>query len=475
MKRVKLFLTAIILMQAAFVQSQVDLQNTGTLFITGGSDILYINGALTNTVSGALTNNGSLYVRQNLTNGQAAMPVGTGTLYLNGTSAQIVGGTQPFRTFNLVTNNASGMSLNANLSVSGAHTFTSGVITTSVTPNYLIYEAGSSHSGSADSRHVNGWVKKIGNSNFTFPVGNGTFLRNTAIGNLSASSEFNCKYYLVTPNPTNVLVPILLVDNNEYWDITRVSGGTADITLNWDNSKIAFPPFVLNQIKVVNYFGGLWTDRGGSATGNILTTGVITASGVGSFGFYTFGSTDWFVPLQFLKFTAQRKQNYSQLDWSTARELNAEKYEIERSEDGISYRSIGIVLAHNAGGTNNYQYNDALLLNGTAWYRIRSVDKNGRYNYSTVAVVSDRSKEGGLYVINNPVYQFIHISTGSAYAGSYEYSLINTAGQLVQKGNMMANTGAVSTIPLAAAITPGIYVLDIKNNTHRLTQKIVVR
>ncbi len=475
MKRVKLFLTVIVLMQAAFVQSQVDLQNTGTLFITGGSDILYINGALTNTVSGALTNNGSLYVRQNVTNGQAAMPVGTGTLYLNGTSAQIVGGTQPFRTFNLVTNNAAGITLNANLSVSGAHTFTSGVIATSVTPNYLIYEAGSSHSGSADSRHVNGWVKKIGNSNFTFPVGNGTFLRNTAIGNLSASSEFNCKFFLVTPNPTNILAPILLVDNNEYWDITRVSGGTADITLNWDNSKIAFPPFVLNQIKAANYFGGLWTDRGGSATGNILTTGVITASGVGSFGLYTFGSTDWFVPLQFLKFTAQRKQNYSQLDWSTTRELNTDKYEIERSEDGISYRRIGMVTAHNASGTNNYQYNDVLLLNGTAWYRIRSIDKNGQNNYSPVAVVLERSKVGGLYVINNPVYQFIHISTGSTYAGNYEYSLINTAGQLVQKGNMVANAGAVSTIPLTAAITPGIYVLDIKNNTHRLTQKIVVR
>ncbi len=475
MKRVKLFLTIIVLMQVVFVQSQIDLQNTGTLVITGGSDILYINGALTNTVSGALTNNGSLYVRQNLTNGQAAMPVGTGTLYLNGTSAQIVGGAQLFRTFNLVTNNASGITLNANLSVSGAHTFTSGIITTSVTPNYLIYEAGASHTGSADSRHVNGWVKKIGNSNFTFPVGNGTFLRNAAIGNLSASSEFNCKYYLVTPNPTNVLTPILLVDNNEYWDITRLSGGTADITLNWDNSKIAFPPFVLNQIKVVNYFGGLWTDRGGSATGNILTTGVITATGVGSFGLYSFGSTDWFVPLQFLKFTAQRKQNYSQLDWSTTRELNAEKYEIERSEDGISYRRIGITLAHNGNGTNKYQYNDALLLNGTAWYRIRSVDKNGRYNYSTVAVVTERSEEGGLYVINNPVYQFIHISTGSVNAGNYEYSLINTGGQLMQKGNITANAGAVSTIPLAAAITPGIYVLDVKNNTHRLTQKIVVR
>ncbi len=156
------------------IQAQTNVTNTGTLYISTSSDILHVTGDFTNNSGSALTNNGNLYVKQNLSNSQSAMAVGTGTLYLNGTSAQTVSGSQPFKTYNFVSNNSSGITLNNNLSVSGTHTFTSGLITTSATPNYLIYETGSSYSGNGDTKHVNGWVKKSGNTNFTFPVGDNT-------------------------------------------------------------------------------------------------------------------------------------------------------------------------------------------------------------------------------------------------------------------------------------------------------------
>ena len=134
-------------------QSQVTLQNNGTLYIADKSDILYINGTFANAKTGALTNNGSLYVRKNLINGEPDMPVGGGTLYLNGNVLQIVGGTEPFRTFNLVTDNKAGIILNANLHVNGVHAFSNGVITTSTSPNYLVYESNSSYLESSDTRH----------------------------------------------------------------------------------------------------------------------------------------------------------------------------------------------------------------------------------------------------------------------------------------------------------------------------------
>lgn len=476
MKKAKLFIATLLVMQAAFVQAQSDVQNTGVLYVSTGSDILYINGALTNTSAAALTNNGSLYVRNNLTNGQASMAVGTGTLYLNGGVAQIVAGTQPFRTFNLVTDNTAGMTLNANLHVSGTHTFTNGVIATSVTPNYLVYEAGSSYTGAADGRHVNGWVKKFGNTNFTFPVGNATYLRSVTLTGLTASSEFNAKHNMVTPNATNVASPITLVDTYEYWDIPRVSGGNAQVTMNWDNSKVPFPNFPLAEIRAVQYSGGLWTSRGGTATGNTTTTGTITSNVVTTFGQFTFGSMDWFVPLQFLRFTAQRKQGYTQLDWATSREFNANHFDVERSDDGISFRKIGSTAAQNTSGNNQYLYNDNLPLNGTAWYRIRSVDKDGQYKYSNIAVVTERGNNSeGMYVINNPAYQYIYLFSGADRAGNYDYSLVNAGGQLMQKGKITTTAGGVTTISLSAAMAPGIYILDVRNSKHRLSQRIVVR
>src|SRR5438034_3762225 len=171
MKKYLLITLAICLMNCINVNAQVDLKNTGVLYVNSSGDTLYINGNFNNTSAAALTNNGNFYIRQNLTNDQSSMAVGTGTLYLNGSAAQTVAGAQIFKTYNFLSNNASDITLNNNLSVSGAHTFTAGLITTSATPNYLVYEAGSSYNGDGDSKHVNGWVKKYGSTDFTFPVG----------------------------------------------------------------------------------------------------------------------------------------------------------------------------------------------------------------------------------------------------------------------------------------------------------------
>lgn len=404
-------------------------------------------------------------------NNQSSVAAGTGTLYLNGSIAQIVSGTQPFNTFNLNTDNSLGITLNTNLTVAGVHTFTNGRITTSATPNFLVYQAGSSYSGASDARHVNGWVKKFGTTNFTFPVGNGTYLRSADIQSLSGSSEFNARYYNgPTPNSTNVIAPLLLVDVNEYLDITRVSGGTASIGLNWDNSKVAMPNFILAEIRVAGQSAGFWSNQGGSASGNILTTGNITSAPVGTFGLFTLGSINWTVPVKLLQFTGVRKSGFSQLDWAISRESNASLFDIERSDDGRNFSKIGAVLA--SSGTS-YGFNDYLPVKGNAWYRLRIVDRNNAVTYSTVVMVTDRVQNEGLYVVSNPVTQNIYVSASGSYIGQYDYSIYTSTGQLVQRGNI--NTSGITTIPLASMVTAGTYILDMRNSNHRLTQKIIVR
>ena len=181
------------LLVCSYTSAQEAFTNTGSLQVHSGGTLSGF-GAFTNTSSGALVNNGALYLKANVSNSEAAMSAGTGTLYLNGGSAQAINGSAALKTYNFVSNNTAGITLNNNLSVSGAHTFTSGIIATSATPNYLVYEAGSSYSGNGNARHVNGWVKKFGSTNFIFPVGNGTVERTVAINSLSANSEFNARY-----------------------------------------------------------------------------------------------------------------------------------------------------------------------------------------------------------------------------------------------------------------------------------------
>ncbi len=474
MKKMIWFLL-IFFLAVSFVNAQVNLQNTGVLFSTGSSDTIYINGDFTNTSAAIFTNNGRTYLKQNLINDQASMTAGTGTLYLNGTAAQTVSGTQIFKTYNLETNNASGVILNNNLSVGGVHTYTAGMITTAATPNYMIYEAGSSYTGSNDSRHVNGWVKKLGNTNFTFPVGTTIYERSIALTNLTAVSEFAVKHNITaTPNRYSLFNPLVYVDSAEHWIINKISGSAAQIAMNWDHSKVPFPNLMVSDIRVAYYDGTFWRGIGGSATGSALTTGNVTSNSVSAFNsYFTFGSVSYVLPLQIISFTAGSVNDLTKLNWTITNELNVNNYELQRSDDGINFYTIYIHNPFNRNGTEFYSYADSKILKGTVYYRLKVNSLGTQVKYSNIVTVSagDTGKE--FYVITNPVDSDIDLYADAAVKGIYNYSIANTAGQVMQSGKLEIKNTGVYSIPLKQVFATGAYILVVQNEMNRLQKTII--
>jgi len=453
--------------------AQVDLRNTGILYSSNSSDILYINGNFTNTSTAALTNSGTIQVKLNLINDQASMAVGTGTLTLNGTSAQIVSGSQTFKTYNLITTNSSGITLNNNLSVTGTHTFINGLITTSATPNYMVYEAGSSYTGDNDTRHVNGWVKKFGSTAFTFPVGDASWERTIALTSLSGSGEFNAKYYTTTPNTSQMQSPLVSMDPNEYWAITKVSGGSAAVAMNWNNSKVAFPLWVLSSIAASNYNGSLWTDQGGSATGNVTTTGAITSNIISSFNLLTFGSRMVVVPLTLISFTATEQKGSVHLAWETTNEYNVSRFSVERSDDGLTYYSVATVAARNSGNTEYYSADDNKTINQIAYYRLRSTDIDGKTKLS--ATVTIRKGEAGhqLQLLTNPVHSQVILQAGDGLKDVFDYEITTAGGQFIVKGKLTIDHAGQYNLPLKQNMPTGSYILSVFNGQKRFSYKII--
>lgn len=472
MKRKLFFLFLIVI--GVRSNAQVGLQNTGNIQFHTGASVNCL-GNFTNTSSGALTNNGSLYVRGNITNDQAGMAVGTGTLHLNGTSAQSLGGAQPFRTYHLNTNNTAGITLNSNLTVSGVHTFTNGLIATSATPNYLVYEAGSSYSGATDSRHVTGWVKKNGNTNFDFPVGDATYLRSAGIINLTATSEFNCHYYTPTANIFNLTAPLVQVNSREYWQIDEISGSDAQVVLNWDHSKVLFDNVLISEIRVGVYFGGSWVSAGGYASGNILTTGTVVSNIGNAFaGPMTFGyGADVLLPLKIISFTGERRSGTSYLQWITTNEKDVDDFEIQRSYDGITFVTIGHLPARNTSRQEQYNYEDRSPLQGIAYYRIKSVDTDNKFSYTKIVAVSENQFSNNSFLVLNPARSVITIFNKSGYEGQFEYRLFNTGGQLVLKGNVNMSLNSSAVLPVASQ-SAGVYVLELSNSKTRFRQKVLI-
>ncbi len=95
---------------------------------------------------------------------------------------------------------------------------------------------------------------------------------------MSAAAEINATYSGATTNTSNITSPINDVDPYEHWTLNKISGGTAQVTLNWDKSKVNFPSYTLSSILAAQYTTS-WIDAGGvgTATGNVTTTGSVTS------------------------------------------------------------------------------------------------------------------------------------------------------------------------------------------------------
>lgn len=473
MKRISLLIALFFICLYSYAQQGAT--NAGNLQIHPTASIT-VFGDFLNTSTSALINNGNLYFRGHISNNQAAMIAGTGSLILNGAATQSITGTEPFKTFNLTTNNSTGIVLNNNLSVAGTHSFVSGNVASSATPNYLIYEAGSNHTGSGDGAHVTGWVKKSGNTAFTFPTGNGTYLRDIAISNLSGSLEIDGRYSGATQNTNNLESPLVAINPGEYWTLNNITGGstTLQVTLNWNNPKIPFPNYVVPDIRSARYntATNLWTSTGGSATGLTASNGSVTSTQLTTLGSLSIGSETTVVPLYFLSVTAEKKTGYNVIKWITSNEVNVKEYQVQR-KNASGFETIGIVAAHNLWQAQTYSLHDVNNLSGTVYYRIKSVDFDEKIKYSKVVSILTGIKGEIITLVNNPVKNTIHLSLTSTKNASFVYQIITSGGSIVQQGNLQYSGSGKMAIPLHFNAIKGSYILLINDGKNSFTQKII--
>ena len=118
-------------------------------------------------------------------------------------------------------------------------------------------------------------------------------------------------------------------------------------------------------------------------TGAVLSTPV---SGVSGRSTHEYDLS--IVPVELTSFTANVVGSSVELNWTTATELNNSGFEIERSEDNVSFEKIAFVPGF---GTTtepkSYSYTDQSVNGGTYYFRLKQIDFDGSFVYSDVVEV----------------------------------------------------------------------------------------
>ncbi len=175
------------------------------------------------------------------------------------------------------------------------------------------------------------------------------------------------------------------------------------------------------------------------------------------------------LPVNLLSFEAVKQTKKVLLQWTTDNELNADKYIVERSSDGVAYASIGMVQAFNNSNRNNYSLTDAQPLAGQNFYRLKMTDIDGSYRYSPVRTVNFGNAGDDFNIYPNPV------SGGKIYIASTgnmtSASVFDAAGRLIQSYSLKGRTGILDV----SGIAKGSYQLRIFTESTAHTEKIIIQ
>lgn len=164
------------------------------------------------------------------------------------------------------------------------------------------------------------------------------------------------------------------------------------------------------------------------------------------------------LPVTFSSFYATKSNNDVVLTWSTAQELNNNNFEIQRSTDGSSWNVIAVVMGMGTTNTSTqYKYTDKNSVAATVYYRIRQVDFDGNFDYSTVKVIrgSEASPVTKVYAsVNN-----INIEFNKAVAGTIVVRVLGANGQLLAQQSFGQATYRITMN--ANSRGAGLYVVQV--------------
>ena len=170
------------------------------------------------------------------------------------------------------------------------------------------------------------------------------------------------------------------------------------------------------------------------------------------------------LPITGLSLTVQLSGNSSIVRWTTITEINTSLFEVQRSADGRHFTTVATeAAAGNSNTQNRYSLQDLLVTTGTYYYRIKSVDIDGRSSYSEVKTVVYINNGSQMVVGPNPFSTGINISNLSKVK---RVELIDITGRILLSKILTNESGTRLDVPNLPA---GLYHLKVTNTNGAYT------
>jgi hypothetical protein len=187
---------------------------------------------------------------------------------------------------------------------------------------------------------------------------------------------------------------------NCYWRIepsTTPSGMSYRPTLYFSDALLGAVPSTTDLRMAKN--SGLtpninnWSCACSGTTVNATTRTFVPTTPYTSFSIFTGTDINAPLPVELLSFTATKQGKDILLQWQTASEKNTERFDIERSYNGVDFEYTGktVRAADMSNTLRSYNTIDGEYAHTAAvvYYRLKIVDHDGFFEYSNIAAINN--------------------------------------------------------------------------------------
>jgi hypothetical protein len=178
------------------------------------------------------------------------------------------------------------------------------------------------------------------------------------------------------------------------------------------------------------------------------------------------------LPVQCSSFNYKTEGNKVYLQWQTEVEFNNDRFEIERSVDGINFEKISSLPSSSS---KKYSYVDIMNVSAVYYYRLKQVDKDGKSSYICRTLkVSSNSKNlifGIAYP--NPVINELQVDIIKPISGKINIQILNIQGQVLYQLNKELTNSDHQIKINTSTLNSGNYILKLISNQGVTNQQFV--
>gem|GEM_PF-139500 len=278
-----------------------------------------------------------------------------------------------------------------------------------------------------------------------------TVITGTAKSSLTDAEAASYTYENVTLRSGDTWDPRLMTEP----PVTPANVVATSATIKWNTSAYSRLYIVFRNNKVLGFtIDTTYLD----ATAVSGQPYVYAVQAVGEFGALSgLKIASVALPLTGLELKAEKNASSVLLSFTTRSEINTSHFEVERSANGSTFITLPVQIkaAGNAQTANTYSFVDKQLFEDDVFYRIKAIDRDGRYSYSNSVLVRGSN--------TNNIVVYPSVSTGAITivhpkANSVKkIDIYSMAGSKVM--SISAKEGDATTTADVSSLSAGTYIV----------------